>query len=245
MVLIPAFELKSGRQLANFVSDMEIVSSFWELAFVGFVALFPVVNPIGTALVLDPYLHHLTRAERKMAAAKIALYCFLICTVTLFVGSWLFKLFGISLPVVRIAGGILICRTGLQLLSSNETKGSAEISNPGQHEQVEDILFYPMAFPMTTGAGTISVLLTLSANSHEDAWIPHLINLSAVFLAIVVMSILIFICYAFTPAVLGRLGARGQQIVNRLSAFLVFCVGLQIAATGIQSLLMEMSANGG
>jgi multiple antibiotic resistance protein len=224
---------------------MEIVSSFWELAFVGFVALFPVVNPIGTALVLDPLLHHLTRAERKMAAAKIALYGFLICTVTLFVGSWLFKLFGISLPVVRIAGGILICRTGWQLLSSNETKGSAEISNPGHHEQVEDILFYPMAFPMTTGAGTISVLLTLSANSHEDAWGPHLINLSAVFLAIVVMSILIFICYAFTPAVLGRLGARGQQIVNRLSAFLVFCVGLQIAATGIQSLLMEMSANGG
>src|SRR5580692_5696294 len=143
MVLIPAFELKFVRQLAYFISDMEIVSSFWELAFVGFVALFPVVNPIGTALVLDPFLHHLTRAERKMAAAKIALYCFLICTVTLFVGSWLFKLFGISLPVVRIAGGILICRTGWQLLSSNatnESKTSAEKSSPGQHNDVEDIL---------------------------------------------------------------------------------------------------------
>src|SRR5580704_11298230 len=120
---------------------MEFVSSFWELAFVGFVALFTVVNPIGTALVLDPFLHYLTRAERKIAAAKIALYCFLICTVTLFVGSWLFKLFGISLPVVQIAGGILICRTGWQLLSSDNEKNSAEKSSPGNHKDVEDILF--------------------------------------------------------------------------------------------------------
>ncbi|MGA2030256.1 MAG: MarC family protein, partial [Verrucomicrobiota bacterium] len=59
-------------------------------------------------------------------------------------------------------------------------------------------------------------------------------------LAIAIMSVLIYICYAFTPAVLGRLGARGEQIVNRLSAFLVFCVGLQIAATGLRQLLKGM-----
>ncbi len=212
----------------------------------GFVALFPVVNPIGTALVLDPFLRRLTNAERKIAAAKIALYCFLICTVALFVGSWLFELFGISLPVVRIAGGILICRTGWQMLSPGDGPNkSAETSSPDHRHDVEDILFYPMAFPMTTGAGTISVLLTLSAQGHEDAWIPHLINLSAIFLAIVLMSILIYFCYAFTPKVLGKLGARGEQIVNRLSAFLVFCVGLQIAATGLQLLLKNMTGNGG
>jgi multiple antibiotic resistance protein len=225
---------------------METVSSFFDLAFVGFVALFPVVNPIGTALVLDPFLHQLTKAERKIASAKIAFYCFLICTVALFVGSWLFQLFGISLPIVRIAGGILICRTGWQMLApSNEANKSAETSSPDHHKDVEDILFYPMAFPMTTGAGTISVLLTLSAHGHENAWIPDLINLSAIFLAIVLMSILIYICYASTPEILGKLGARGEQIVNRLSAFLVFCVGLQIAATGLQLLLKNMSGNVG
>jgi multiple antibiotic resistance protein len=204
-----------------------------------------VVNPIGTALVLDPFLRQLTMAERRNAAAKIALYCFLICTVALLVGSWLFELFGISLPVVRIAGGILICRTGWQMLSpGGEANKSAETSSPDHHKDVEDILFYPMAFPMTTGAGTISVLLTLSAHTHISAWTPHLLNLSAIFLAIILMSILIYVCYAFTPKVLGQLGARGAQIVNRLSAFLVFCVGLQIAATGLQLLLKNMSGNG-
>jgi multiple antibiotic resistance protein len=225
---------------------MEFFSSFCDLAFVGFVALFPVVNPIGTALVLDPFLHQLTKAERKIAAAKIAFYCFLICTVAMLVGSWLFEFFGISLPVVRIAGGILICRTGWQKLSSSdESNESAEDSSPDQHKDMEDILFYPMAFPMTTGAGTIAVLLTLSVHGHNSAWIPHLFNMSAIFLAVILMSILIYICYAFTPKVLGKLGARGEQIVNRLSAFLVFCVGLQIVATGLQLMWKNMSGNGG
>ena len=229
------------RPAAYLGRDMENVSSFLEFALLGFVALFPVVNPIGTALILDPFLHNLKPADRKLAAIKIAFYCFLVCTTALFVGSWIFKLFGISVPVVQIAGGFLICRTGLQLLSAkNDLNSSPEKSTPASHQQAEDILFYPIAFPMTTGAGTISVLLTLSAHTGDIAWLPHLVNLSAIFLAVVVMSILIYICYAFTPAVLGRLGPRGEQIVNRLSAFLVFCVGLQIAATGVKHLIKTM-----
>jgi len=217
---------------------MESVSSFLEFALLGFVALLPVINPIGTALILDPFLRNLKPAERRLASVKIASYCFLICTTTLLAGSWIFQLFGISVPVVQIAGGTLICRTGWQLLSPrDDLNNSAETSTPAGHQQVEDILFYPIAFPMTAGAGTISVLLTLSAHTSGNAWSTHLFSLSAILLAIVIMSILIYVCYAFTPAVLGRLGPRGEQIVNRLSAFLVFCVGIQIAATGLKHLI--------
>ena len=220
---------------------MDNVSHFLELVLVSFVALFPVVNPIGTALVLDPLLHHSVGAARRIASAKIALYCFLICTGTLLIGIWIFKLFGISLPIVQMAGGVLICRAGWQMLSAkNESKESAETSQPARPESVDDILFYPMAFPMTTGAGTISVLLTLSAHSNENTLGPRLINLGAIFVAVVIMSALIYVCYAFTPTVLGRLGPRGEQVMNRLSAFLVFCVGLQIAASGVTHLVKNM-----
>ncbi len=220
---------------------MDDVSHFLELIFVSFVALFPVVNPIGTALVLDPLLHHSVGAARRIASAKIAFYCFFICTVTLLIGIWIFKLFGISLPVVQMAGGVLICRAGWQMLEARKESGdSAEKSQPTKPESVDDILFYPMAFPMTTGAGTISVLLTLSAHSNESALGPHLINMGAIFVAVVIMSALIYICYAFTPKVLGRLGPRGEQVVNRLSAFLVFCVGLQIAVSGVTHLVKNM-----
>src|SRR5437870_611515 len=102
------------------------VLKFVNLVFVGFVALFPPVNPIGTALIVYPLLHGLDRLSRKAAAFRIALYCFAICTGAVIGGGWLLKLFGISLPVVQVAGGILICRMGWQLLSSGEAEKESQ-----------------------------------------------------------------------------------------------------------------------
>jgi multiple antibiotic resistance protein len=103
--------------------------------------------------------------------------------------------------------------------------------------QTEGELFYPIAFPVTTGAGTISVLLTLSAHGHAQGLETYLMNLGALFVAIVLMCMVIFMSYAFTPAFLHRIGQQGQQIVNSLSAFLVFCVGIQIVAEGVTTLI--------
>jgi len=134
-----------------------------------------------------------------------------------------------------LAGGIMICRMGWQLLTTdNEIKGKKETAQP---ERRDNILFYPVAFPMTTGAGTISVILTLSAHEDENSLLSHVTNLGALFIAILLICLLIYICYANTPRLIRRLGPRGEQIVNRLSAFLVFCIGMQIAFTGIRTLM--------
>ena len=221
---------------------MEDALKFIQLVFVGFVALFPPVNPIGTALMVDPFLHGLDRSSRKVASVRIALYCLAICTVSVLGGGWLLKLFGISLPVVQLAGGILICRMGWQLLSSGQ---GAKESHPASDAnrvfgEIEGSLFYPLAFPMTTGAGTISVLLTLSAHAQpQPGWPAYLVNFGALLLAIVLMCFLIYFSYAFSPALLERLGPQGATIVNRLSAFLVFCVGLQIAVSGVSNLVHQ------
>lgn len=217
---------------------MELALSLVHLTFVGFFALFPPINPVGTALMVDPFLQGLSLQERKSAALKIATYGFLICGGTLLIGSWLFKLFGISLPVVQIAGGILICKMGWQMLSSDE--GIAESEAHGHagkaSANVEKMLFYPLSFPMTTGAGTISVLLTLSAQGRSNGMSSYVLNLASLFVAIALMCILIYFSYAYTQNVLRRLGGRGGLIVNRLSAFIVFCVGIQIGSEGILNL---------
>jgi multiple antibiotic resistance protein len=154
-------------------------------------------------------------------------------------GSWIFKFFGISLPVVQFAGGILICRAAWRLLSTGEEAKGADSSSDAKDKtkSVEDLLFYPLAFPMTTGAGTISVLLTLSAHGHSSERIEYLTNIAALFTAIAVMCILVYVCYANTPALLKRLGARGERVLNGLSAFLVFCVGIQIGFNGLTQLI--------
>jgi multiple antibiotic resistance protein len=219
---------------------MQASLNFLHLVFVGFVALFPPVNPIGTALIVDPLLRGLDSKSRKFFSSQIAFYCFIICASTILIGSFIFKLFGISLPVVQLAVGILICKMGWQFLSSDHGVKESESANPPDRasSNIQGLLFYPLAFPMTTGAGTISVLLTLSAHARSSGGIEnYVMNLGSLFSAIVAMCILIYLSYAFTPTLLRKLGTRGEQILNRLSAFLVFCVGIQIAVGGITNLV--------
>jgi multiple antibiotic resistance protein len=220
---------------------MEIVLAFLHLAVGGIIALFAPVNPIGTALVVNPLLEGLDQRQRHRAAAKITTYCLILCLSVIFVGSWLFKLFGISLPVVQLAGGILICRMGWQMLATQDGPLDAKASPMANHAgtDIEDLLFYPIAFPMTTGPGTMSVLLTLSAHGHASEESSYLANLAALVMAVLVTCLMVYLSFAYTPGFLKRLGPRGGLVVNRLSAFLVFCVGIEIATSGIGHLLQQ------
>jgi len=216
--------------------------SFVHLLFIGIIALFPVVNPLGSAFIISPYLSNLTSAERRQAVAKITLYAFIICTVSLFAGQYIMQLFGISIPVIQLAGGIMICKIGWEFLSSDkkdddtdsDTSKTTAISGL---KNIQNKLFYPIAFPITAGAGTISVLFTLSAHSASfDNSSDYLMNTGAILLSIVFVCLLIYIFYLNTERLIHYLGSSGEMIVNRITAFLIFCVGLQIALTGLKSL---------
>ena len=218
---------------------MQLDFPFLQLVFTGFISLFPAVNPVGSAFIVDPLLSGLNLSERKAASKRIAFYCFLICTVSILVGTYIMELFGISIPIVQVAGGLMTCRMGWQLLTTDDAiKGDKETAHPERKAgDIENILFYPVSFPMTTGAGTISVLLTLSAHGEDNDISKHVVKLGALFIAVLLICLLIYICYTNTPRLIRKLGPRGEQIVNRLSAFLVFCIGMQIASAGIRTLL--------
>src|SRR5580658_5709049 len=98
--------------------------SFLHLLFIGIIALFPVVNPVGSAFIVNPYLSGLTPPEKRRAVKKITLYAFIICTVSLFAGHWILELFGISIPVIQLAGGIMICKMGWEFLTSDKKDDS-------------------------------------------------------------------------------------------------------------------------
>lgn len=214
---------------------------FVHFLFIGIIALFPVVNPIGSAFIINPYLSNLSVAEKSRAVKKITFYAFCICTVSLFAGHWILELFGISIPVIQLAGGIMICKMGWEFLSSDKD-AEKPVVNGGEaivdgYENIADKLFYPITFPITTGAGTISILFTLSAHSSDANRAVYIMNTLAIMLAIIVMCILIYIFYSKTKNIINYLGSNGEKIVNRITAFLIFCVGLQIAVTGIRSLV--------
>ncbi|MBB5636919.1 multiple antibiotic resistance protein [Pedobacter cryoconitis] len=213
---------------------------FFHLLFIGIIALFPVVNPIGSSFIISPFLTGLSSAEKRKAVGKITLYAFSICTVSLFAGQWILELFGLSIPVVQLAGGIMICKMGWENLSSdkkqNDITPDPEAKLSG-YSNIEDKLFYPITFPVTTGAGTISVLFTLSAHGASSDRLNYFMNTAAILSAIIVMCILIYIFYLNTKNIIRYLSSNAETIFNRISAFLIFCVGLQIAITGIKSLM--------
>ena len=182
--------------------------SFINLLFIGMIALFPVVNPLGSAFMVTPYFSNLTKAEKNTAVAKITLYAFCICTVSLFAGHWILQLFGLSIPVIQLAGGIMICKMGWESLSSDK-KPDHTADADGKlsgFTYIQDKLFYPITFPVTTGAGTISVLFTLSAHTARANFTDHLISTSAILAAIVVMCLLIYICYRNAKNIINFLG---------------------------------------
>ena len=136
----------------------------------------------------------------------------------------------------------MICKIGWEFLSSDKKDDAVdekaeEADKLGSYVYVQDKLFYPVTFPVTTGAGTISVLFTLSAHSARANIIQYLINTGAILLAIVFMCMLIYIFYLNTKTIISFVGSKGEEIINRISAFLIFCVGLQIAISGITTLL--------
>ncbi len=218
---------------------MSFLLSFFHLVLIAFITLFPAVNPVGTAFIVSPLLDGLDRKQRLRATKKIAFYCFSICLVSILLGSWILKIFGLSLPIVQIAGGLIIFNMGWQLLSSkNDDRAPERVAQPAdKFRQVEDLLFYPIAFPMTAGAGTISVLLTLSASSGDKDLKDYMTDMGSVLLGALMIVFLLYVCIANTDLLLKRIGNRGQQVVNRVSAFIVMCVGLQILWNGVAHIL--------
>lgn len=213
--------------------------TFIHLIFIGAVALFPVVNPIGSAFVVMPYFAQLDPAGKKRAVRTITLYAFCVCTVTLIAGQWILRLFGLSIPVVQLAGGLMICKMGWDFLSSDKdaSAGSSGDVQGAPSRSIDDQLFYPLTFPLTTGAGTISVLLTLSAHGADADLRRMLFNTGAILLAIVLMCVLVYGFFLNTQRIGRYLGSQGERIFNRLIAFFIFCVGLQIAVTGVKALM--------
>ncbi|MFB9845447.1 MarC family protein [Mucilaginibacter ginsenosidivorans] len=212
--------------------------SFINLVFIGFVALFPVVNPIGTAFIVSPYFTELSRKERLNVVKKITFYSFGICAVTLFAGHWILELFGLSIPIIQLAGGIMICKIGWQFLSSDTPKETPADAPQLDHiPQIENKIFYPITFPITTGAGTIAVLFTLSANSANKDISVYLLNVGALLVSVIGICILILVFYLNTNRLISYIGSHNEIIINRIMAFLIFCVGLQIASGGIIHLI--------
>ncbi len=219
--------------ISSFLGDN--ISNFIHTVFLSFIALFPVINPIGTAFVINPFFEGVDRKERVQYVRRITFMVFYLCIIIIFSGHWILQLFGISVPVVRLAGGIVIFMIGWRMLSSNNSEEEVDSNNAQSKPQdhISTLLLYPITFPMTAGAGAISVLLTLSSHSTDKGIGDYLLNTAAIVVALILICILIFVLFSNTNKIIERLGEQNKVVVNKIFAFLIMCVAIEIASTGI------------
>lgn len=201
-------------------------------------AIFPVVNPPGAALIFLGLTQDATPETRKILARRIARNSFFVLICALLLGALILQFYGISIPILRVAGGIIVALAGWKLLNEGSTKGAAKKAIADSDAEILNQAFYPLTLPLTTGPGTISVVISLGlSNGFQVKLTDSLVFVAACLLAIIVISLIIYVCFLYADRVQALLGHGGTDIAVRLFAFILFCLGIQIFWSGASVLL--------
>ena len=206
-----------------------------------FMALLPVINPLGTCFVVNGFFTDLDPQQRKAAIQKLTFNFIMIGVGTLVIGHLFLLIFGLAIPVIQLGGGILICKTAMELLgdSGSTDKGEEASQNVDgfRWKNIEQKIFYPITFPISIGPGSISVIFTLMASaSVKGKLLQTGINYLVIALVIICMAAIFYVFLSQGQRFIQRLGPVGNQIINKLVAFFTFCIGIQISVTGISQI---------
>jgi multiple antibiotic resistance protein len=200
--------------------------------------LFPIVNPLEAAPFFLGLTAGLAEAERRSLARKAAINGFALLLGSMALGPWLLQFFGIQLPVVRIAGGLVVAALGWKLLSQEQWSdhvGSAALAGAAQNKVGS---FYPLTMPLTVGPGSMSVAITIG--SRKPATAPSLSLLAehatGAVLGVFAIAVSIYLAYRFAGTIARLLGATGLEVLVRLSAFILMCIGIEIIWNGYSTL---------
>jgi multiple antibiotic resistance protein len=202
-------------------------------------ALLPIVDPLGGAPIYMAMTTSLSTAERGRLAKTVAINSFLLLVASTLIGAYVLDFFGLSVPAVQVAGGVVVCAIGWSLLNSPNSSPAPNRNAPpdAPHDDMSARAFYPMTMPLTVGPGSISVALTLGANP-PPGFRPLLVTAVAHAVGILLVALGVYLCYRYADRLLAKLGPTGTSVVVRLSAFIVLCIGVQICWNGVHALII-------
>jgi multiple antibiotic resistance protein len=192
-------------------------------------ALLPIVNPLSAVGLVVSITQHLSEAERAEQIRRACIYMFFILAAFQFAGGLIMSLFGISLPGLRIAGGMIVSYLGFRMLFPDTAAISPQERVEAQHKA--DVSFTPLAMPSLSGPGSIAVVLGISSRAQESEHVVmnHLLIAAGI-------AITAAISYAVLKAASrlnSILGATGMNAMARIMGFLLICMGVQFVINGV------------
>lgn len=219
----------------------------WNSFLIAFSALLPLINPFGTALVFLGLVGDAPPEVYRSLARRIAINNIIFLAIIELLGSAILNFFGISLPIVQLAGGLVISAIGWSVLNEPD----ADASRQNRHEEsamrddaenrgLDQKAFYPFTFPVTSGPGTLVAMLTLTAHSSDRVLTKNILGHVGIFLAVLVLSALVYVCYAYAPKITTSISPATAHGILRVIAFILLCIGVQIAWNGLSVLLTSV-----
>ena len=223
---------------------MNVALEIWKTFIIAFSALLPLINPLGSALVFLGLVGNAPADDYRILARKIAINNVIFLVIIEGLGSVILHFFGISLPIVQVCGGIVIAAIGWSVLNeaeqapvSRDKSVGIQMNPDGGLAALQEKAFYPFTFPITSGPGTLVVMLTLATRGQGGGLTLNLLRHAGLFLAIVVLSVLVYVCYANAPRLTRAIPQPTVHGILRVVAFILMCIGMQIAWNGISTLL--------
>src|SRR5215469_10942437 len=189
-----------------------------------FLALFPIVNPFGGIPLFFSMTSDFTPRDRNLTALKTAVYVFAILVIFMFFGRFVLNFFGISLPVLQIAGGLIVANTAWGMVTGGTRITPAESDEASTKE---DISLTPMAMPLLSGPGSIGVVMGLAA--HVDSSSSYL----GMVIGITVLAVSVYLFLRFGGPLVGRLGPSAVGAITRIFGFLILAIAVQLIWDGV------------
>ena len=206
-----------------------------ESLLVTLAALLPIVNPLGTAPIFFAMSADLPPQARHHLATVVARNALLLLTAAFLIGAYVLRFFGISLPVVRVAGGLVLMASGWRLLHADQIDEQRPAVVDAWERELSRRGFYPLAFPLTVGPGSISIAITIGARETAGTAIGVASNL----IGIVIVALTVYLSYRSASKLITWLGETGTSVFLRLSAFILLCLGVSIFWGGVLGLITE------
>lgn len=218
------FELISDSSLLN---EENYIFSALALLVASFTSLFSVANPLAAMPVFLSLTNRFTHEERIRTAKKASVYMFALLIVFLLIGTYVLSFFGISLPGVRIAGGLIIMRSGYSMLNPKDPGKKLTEEGEAAAMEKEDVSFSPLALPILSGPGSIAVVIGFA--SQATGPVDYIVNAVSILLVVLISYALL----RLAPASQKYIGYTGLNVMTRLMGFIVLALSVQFILSGI------------
>lgn len=205
---------------------MPPVSHFWGLILGTVIALLPVINPLASTPVFLAITEGDTPEQRRRQALRGCVYMVAILVSFLIGGTFIMNFFGISIPGLRIAGGLLVTGIGMNMLTPAKPEPD-DRQRQAEARAKSDVSFTPLAMPMLSGPGSIAV--TIGFTSLSTGWLDYV----AIIIGILVVAVIAYITLNLSGRIVRLIGANGMSAMTKIMGFLILCIGVQFVVNGI------------